>query len=98
MLPKTAADDASGGPPGRKLPDEVRARIRRLNHGIRSEDVHVDCAVGSNSRNNSPGVRPAHTNSTSCCRNSGECGGLNLGIADSSLYPVPVPAKAGQLR
>lgn len=78
--------------------EEVRARIRRLNHGIHSEDAHVDWAVGSNSRDNFPGVRLARTNSTGRYRNSGGDGGLDPGIADSSLYEVHAPAKAGQLR
>jgi hypothetical protein len=33
--------------------------------------VEIDCAVGSNSRASSSGVRPDHTRSTICARNSG---------------------------
>jgi hypothetical protein len=33
--------------------------------------VEIDCAVGSNSRANSSGVRPDRTRSTICRRNSG---------------------------
>ncbi len=40
--PKTDVDYTSGGPPRRKLLDEVRARIRRLNYSIRTEDAYVD--------------------------------------------------------
>ncbi|GEM_PF-3037467 len=40
--PKTDVDYTSGGPSKRKLLDEVRARIWRLNRSIRTEDAYVD--------------------------------------------------------
>lgn len=42
--PKVDLDDTSGEPSKRKLLDEVRARIRRLNYSIRTEDTYVDWA------------------------------------------------------
>ena len=42
MRPKTPADSTSGEPPKPKLLDEVRARIRRLNYSIRTEEAYVD--------------------------------------------------------
>ena len=46
--------------------------------------LRIACAVGSNSRDNSSGLRPARTNSTIWRRNSGAYGGLDLGMVDTS--------------
>jgi hypothetical protein len=42
IQPKTDVDYTSGGPSRLKLLEEVRARIRRLNYSIRTEDAYVD--------------------------------------------------------
>ncbi len=40
--PKTFGDYASGGAPEPKLLDEGRARTRRLNYSVRTQDAYVD--------------------------------------------------------
>jgi hypothetical protein len=40
--PKTPVDHSSGTAAKPKRLDEVRARIRRLNYSIRTEDTYVD--------------------------------------------------------
>jgi len=40
--PKTPVDHTSGAAAKPMLLDEVRARIRRLNYSIRTEDTYVD--------------------------------------------------------
>ena len=58
----------------------------------------MDCAVGSNSRESSSGVRPARTNSIICCLKSGEYGLRVRGIVDSSFPKGEVSTKPGQLQ
>ena len=60
--------------------------------------LRIDCAVGSNSRDNSSGERPACTSSTICRRNSGVYAALVLPIVDSSVPNSPVSTKPGQLQ
>jgi hypothetical protein len=58
----------------------------------------IDCAVGSNARASSSGVRPACTNSTNWRRNSGALARLDFDIVDSSNTNVPVSTKPRQLQ
>ena len=56
------------------------------------------CAVGSNSRDNSSGLRPARTNSTIWRRNSGAYGGLDWStfgrqVKRHSPWSIPPPPK-----
>ena len=59
--------------------------------------LRIACAVGSNSRDNSSGLRPARTNSTIWRRNSGAYGGLDLGMVDTSSPKGQVSTNSGQL-
>jgi hypothetical protein len=56
------------------------------------------CAVGSNSRDSSSGLRPDRTNSTICRRNSGGYALLLFDIVDSSFPKDEVSTKRGQLQ
>ena len=60
--------------------------------------LRIACAVGSNSRDNSSGLRPARTNSTIWRRNSGAYGGLDLGMVDTSSPKGQVSTNSGQLQ
>src|SRR5690606_30751729 len=59
--------------------------------------LRIACEDGSNSRDNSSGVRPARTISTSCRRNSGGYGGFPFGIVDI-LPRGQVSTEPGQLQ
>ena len=59
--------------------------------------LRIACAVGSNSRDNSSGLRPARTNSTIWRRNSGAYGGLDLGMVDTSSPKGQVSTNSDQL-
>ena len=60
--------------------------------------LRIACAVGSNSRDNSSGLRPARTNSTIWRRNSGAYGGLDLGMVDTSSPKGQVSTNSDQLQ
>ena len=60
--------------------------------------LRIACAVGSNSRDNSSALRPARTNSTIWCRNSGAYGGLDLGMVDPSSPKGQVSTNSDQIQ
>jgi hypothetical protein len=60
--------------------------------------LRIACAVGSNSRDSSSGLRPDRTNSTICRRNSGGYALLRFDIVDSSFPKDEVPTERGQLQ
>ena len=60
--------------------------------------LRIACAVGSNSRDNSSGLRPARTNSTIWRRNSSAYGGLDLGMVDTSSPKGQVSTNSDQLQ
>ena len=60
--------------------------------------LRIACAVGSNSRDNSSGLRPVRTNSTIWRRNSGAYGGLDLGMVDTSSPKGQVSTNSDQLQ
>src|SRR6516162_4253582 len=80
---------------------EVNPSARRpSSRSTCATQLRIVCAVGSNSRANSSGVRPARTRSTICRRNSGGYGARFLpllGIADSFDTNPGVSTKPGQL-
>ena len=59
--------------------------------------LRIACAVGSNSRDNSSGLRPVRTSSTIWRRNSGAYGGLDLGMVDTSSPKGQVSTNSDQL-
>src|SRR5215831_9319667 len=81
---------------------EVNPSARRpSSRSACATQLRIVCAVGSNSRSNSSGVRPARTRSTICRRNSGGYGARFLpllGIADSFDTNPAVSTKPGQLQ
>src|SRR5262249_36967495 len=81
---------------------EVNPSARRpSSRSACATQLRIVCAVGSNSRSNSSGVRPARTRSTICRRNSGGYGARFLPLLrllDSFDTNPRVSTKPGQLQ